>query len=348
MSRMAGQPATPPVQDPAGAPFLAADIGGTHARVGLVRSHPRDGQVTVLAYHKYRCAEHAGLDVILRDFLDRHAQSPVRHGALACAGYVIDGIVINDNLPWKVAIDAVRDRLGLVDLALINDFEAVAYATQYLDPDQAMPLTQPDTAAPAGAQVVVGPGTGLGSAVLLPGEHGPTVLATEAGQISLAAGSALEADILRVLADSGEHVSWEHALSGPGLGNLYRALCTLEGTTPTLPSPETITAAAIAGSDALAQRTLDVFCAMLGGFTGDMAMLYGASGGVWLAGGILPKFRHFLARSAFVERFLDKGRMRAFLERVPVRLMEHGQLGVIGAAGWYLDRAATHFGSSRT
>ncbi|HET7269409.1 MAG TPA: glucokinase, partial [Oleiagrimonas sp.] len=295
MSSTAGQPATPPGHDLAGAPFLAADIGGTHARVGLVHSQSGGGQVAVLAYHKYRCAEHAGLEAILRDFLDRHAQGPVRHGALACAGYAIDGIVINDNLPWKVAIDQVRDRLNLADLALINDFEAVAYATQYLDPASTMPLTRPGNATPVGPQVVVGPGTGLGSAVLLPGAHGPTVLATEAGQISLAAGNALEADILRVLADSGEHVSCEHALSGPGLSNLYRALCTLENATPTLPSPESITAAAVDGSDVLAQRTLDVFCAMLGGFAGDLAMLYGASGGVWLAGGILPKFRDFLA-----------------------------------------------------
>ncbi|HET6586184.1 MAG TPA: glucokinase, partial [Oleiagrimonas sp.] len=146
-----------------------------------------------------------------------------------------------------------------------------------------------------------------------------------------------EMDILRVLASTNEHVSCEHALSGPGLTNLYRALCTLEGATPAQDSPEAITHAANAGDDPLARKALEVFCAMLGSFAGDLAMLYGASGGVWLAGGILPKIRDFLACSTFVERFLDKGRMRAFLERVPVRLMEHGQLGVIGAAGWYLD-----------
>lgn len=337
MSQMAGKPAMPSVQALAGMPFLAADIGGTHARVGLVRGHQDRGQVSVLAYHKYTCADYTDLEAIVRDFLEHHAQGPVKRGALACAGYVIDGVVINDNLPWKVSIDALRRDLDLSDLVLINDFEAVAYATQYLDPTSAMPLTHPAHATPAGAQVVVGPGTGLGSAVLLPGQNHPTVLATEAGQIALAPGNALEADILRVLAQTGEHVSCENALSGPGLINLYRALCTLHGVTPNLDSPEAVTTTALAGDDAHARQTLEVFCAMLGSFAGDLTMLYGASGGVWLAGGILPQIRDFLLRSTFVERFLDKGRMRAFLERVPVRLMEHGQLGVIGAAGWYMD-----------
>jgi glucokinase len=323
----------------AAAPFLAADVGGTHARVGLVRADPGRGGVTVLAYHKYVCAEYPGLDAIIGEFIRGHGDEPVARCALACAGYVIDGAVINDNLPWKVSMPALRASLHLNELALLNDFEAVAWATQYLDPEDGMSLSPTAGAARAGAQVVVGPGTGLGSAVLLPLANGRRmVLATEAGQIALAPGTELETDILRVLARGGGYISCEHALSGPGLHNLYQALCTLQGATPRLGSPEAVTDAARREGDVLACQALDTFCAMMGSFCGDLAMLYGAAGGVWLAGGILPKIRDFLVRSAFLERFLDKGRMRAFLERVPVRLMEHGRLGVVGAAGWYLDR----------
>ncbi len=336
MREVARQP-VPPAYGSADKPLLAADIGGTHARLGLVCGSRRGQQVSVLAYHKYTCAEHAGLEGIVRDFLARHAHERVTRGALACAGYAIDGVVINDNLPWRVEVDALRQSLHLTDLALLNDFEAVAYATQYLEPTRGVALSSAAAPARKGPQVVVGPGTGLGSAVLLPGDDRPTVLATEAGQIALAPGNELEADVLRVLARTGEHVSYEHALSGPGLINVYQALCRLDGVTATLDSPEAVTEAARAADDPQARRALDVFCALLGSFTGDLAMLYGAAGGVWLAGGILPKIRDFLQRSSFIERFLDKGRMRAFLERVPVRLMEHGQLGVIGAAGWYLD-----------
>ena len=98
--------------------------------------------------------------------------------------------------------------------------------------------------------------------------------------------------------------------------------------------PGEITAAALDGSDALARESLDVFCGLLGSVVGDMALLYGVQG-VYLAGGILPHIREFLVRSDFVARFLNKGPMREALERVSVRLVEHGQLGVIGAASWY-------------
>lgn len=335
-----GQPASQPVVhavNAADAPFLAADVGGTHARIGLVRGSRGAGQVAVLAYRKYVCADWPGLAEILRDFLDNHVHAPVARCALACAGYPIDNVVINDNLPWRVDVAHLRDALNLAELVLINDFEAVAYATQYIDAGATTALTSAAQASQRGPLVVVGPGTGLGSAVLIPGQPQPTVLATEAGQISLAPGTVLERELLDVLAGQRSHVSYEHVLSGPGLLTLYNALCTLRGTPATLRAPTDITAAALGHDNDDARQTLQVFCGLLGSFVGDLAMLYGAGGGVYLAGGILPQIRNFLVRSSFVERFLDKGRMRAFLERVPVRLMEHGQLGVIGAAGWYLD-----------
>jgi glucokinase len=130
----------------------------------------------------------------------------------------------------------------------------------------------------------------------------------------------------------------EYALSGPGLMNLHAALCALRGGHNDYSSPGEITAAAISGSDPLARESLEVFCGLLGSAVGDMALLYGAQGGVYLAGGILPQIREFLIKSSFVERFLNKGPMRAALERIPVRLVEHGQLGVIGAANWYLGQ----------
>jgi glucokinase len=93
----------------------------------------------------------------------------------------------------------------------------------------------------------------------------------------------------------------------------------------------------LAGGDEAAVEALDVFCGLLGSFVGDLVLLYGARGGVFLAGGILPQIRELLLQSRFAERFFNKGVMRPYLEQIPVRLMEHGQLGVIGAAGLYLE-----------
>jgi glucokinase len=318
--------------------FLAADVGGTHARIGLVSPRP-DGRrpVTMLEYRRYACAEWPSLTAVLKDFVSQIGVGHVSHCAVASAGYVLDDAIVNDNLPWRVSIRDIRDSLGIDRLAVINDFEAVAYATQFLA--QADTAAVIETAAPRvdGPVLVMGPGTGLGSAVLLPGQPRATVLATEAGQIALAPGNEREIEILRLFARERAYVPFEHALSGPGLVNLYRAVCSLRQVPAALAQPAEVTAAAVAGSDAAAVEALDVFCGLLGSFVGDLVLLYGARGGVFLAGGILPQIRELLQRSHFAERFFNKGVMRPYLEQIPVRLMEHGQLGVIGAAGLYLD-----------
>ncbi len=339
------QPPAPHGAFDRGEPFLAADVGGTHARIGLVLGTPAGRQpVSVLHYQRYCCADWAGLGAVLRDFMAQlpaagHAAlaARVRRCVVACAGVVLDDAIVNENLPWPVAIGALREQLGLSQLEVINDFEAVAWATQFLDVDETLPVIETTQPAPRGPVLVMGPGTGLGSAVLLPRAGHAQVLPTEAGQIALAPGNEREIAILRVLARGRAYVSYEDALSGPGLLKLYHALCELRGSAVALMTPAEVTGAALAGHDATALETLEVFCGLLGSFTGDLAMLYGASGGVFLAGGILPQLHGFLRASRFAERYFNKGVMRAFLQKVPVRLIEHGQLGVIGAASWFLD-----------
>ncbi|WP_337244725.1 glucokinase family protein [Luteimonas sp. gir] len=319
--------------------FIAADVGGTHVRIGLVEAtgdaaHP----VRVLEYRKYACAAYPGLVEIVEDFLAALPGRRVDAGAIASAGYALgDGTVITANLPWPISLERIRTQLGFREFRLVNDFEAVAHAAAQVDPQDVVRLTGPDAAAP-GPMLIVGPGTGLGAAVRIPTAHGPVVLATEAGQAALTTGHAGEQALLRELQRGRSHVPIEHALSGPGLLNLYRAVCALQGVTPVHTAPGEVTAAAIAGDDAQARAALDAFCGLLGSTIGDMALLYGAHGGIYLAGGILPQIRDYLMGSDFVARFLDKAPMREALERIPVNLVEHGQLGVIGAASWYLDR----------
>ena len=320
-------------------PFIAADVGGTHVRIGLVQAGDEAGTpLQVLAYSKFRCADYAGLADILREFiagLSGVRAAPVRVAVIASAGYPLaDGTVITANLPWRLSPVEIRDSLGLDAVHLANDFEAVAHAVAHLGASEVLQLAGPERTA-SGPLLVLGPGTGLGAAVWIPTATRPVVLATEAGQAALAVGTELEMSLLRQMLGQRSHVPAEHALSGPGLMNLYNALCALRGVTPVFARPGEVTAAALDGSDALARESLEVFCGLLGSTVGDMALLYGVQG-VYLAGGILPHIREFLVRSDFVARFLNKGPMREALERVSVRLVEHGQLGVIGAASWYL------------
>ncbi|HET8898840.1 MAG TPA: glucokinase [Rhodanobacteraceae bacterium] len=317
--------------------FVAADVGGTHARVALASA--RAGQAVELsAYHKYNCSEWPDLAAILSDFIEREARQSVSRCALAIAGYLIDDRVVNENLVWPVTLGGLRARLKLDDVALVNDFAALAYAIEGLGSKAGITLGDAVDGDPRGPRVVLGPGTGLGAALILPQASSPLVLATEAGQAALAPRTALEREILGVMAAGDRHVSTESALSGPGIVNLYNAVVSLRGGKPQYSTPSEVVTAALGGTDPLAQQALDTFAGLLGSFAGDLALIYGASGGVALAGGVLGHLHDYLPRSAFVERFLDKGRMRAFLERVPVRLLDHGRLGVLGAAGWYLDQ----------
>lgn len=320
---------------PIPAPFLAADVGGTHVRVGLVTASPE----APTHYRKFACADFPGLAAILEAYLaELPAPALVRRGVIACAGHPLkDGSLLSVNLPWPVAPARIREQLGFEDLRLVNDFEAVAHAVASADAHSLLRLSGPERA-PVGPTLVVGPGTGLGAAVRIPSRGGAVVLATEAGQASLTVSTEAEMAVLREFLRERRHVSIEHALSGPGLVRLHDALARVRGTRPTHSTPDAITAAAQAGDDPLARDTLELFCGLLGSAVGDMALLYGAHGGVALAGGILPQIRDFLLHSSFVQRFLDKGPMREALLRIPVTLVEHGQLGVIGAAGWYLDQ----------
>jgi glucokinase len=319
-------------------PFLAADVGGTHARVGLLQAVPGEARgLQVLAYRKFACADFPGLAQLLQAFIDSDVGTPVRHCVLACAGHVMGEEVLSDNCAWPIRLPQLRQALGLDDIAALNDFEALGYALdRHLDCDGRL-LCGPDVQ-PEGPTLVVGPGTGLGAAVCLHGAAGGGVLTTEAGQMDFAPNSMSEREVLAYLAPRGGYVAYERIVSGPGLLTLYTALCALHRKPRRLATPEAVTAAAATGSDTQAVEAMEIFCASLGSFVGSLTMAFMAVGGVYLAGGFLHSMFGLLERSTFAERFLHGRSARPLLSKIPVRVMEHRRQGVLGAAMWYLGR----------
>jgi len=341
-SKVAGMRA---VREGAQRTLLAADVGGTNARLGFLafdaQAAQSDAALSVLAYQVYPCRDYADLASIVRRFCNEHAIKP-RRFALACAGYLHDGRVLNSNLQWPIEPAALKRELGMDDVSVLNDLVAQAHAMPHLQASSVTLLHAPAPSrnAAAGPVVVIAPGTGLGVAVRLPGSPSQ-VLPTEAGHIQLAARTPREQQLLAELAPAGTHLPYDHALSGPGLLRMYQALCRIEHQAIRLHSPAEVVAAAMENADPVAVETLQLFCGWLGSFTGDMAMLYGATGGIYLAGGFLAHMIAVLEASEFVARFLDKGVMRPFLQTVPVHVVDHAQLGVIGAASWLHEHAAT-------
>ncbi|HEY0503837.1 MAG TPA: glucokinase [Lysobacter sp.] len=331
-----------PLESPAGRhgsqPFIAADVGGTHARLGLVQVRT-GGKVDVLEYRRYACAEFATLAAIIDDFAAATSADRT-HAVVAIAGRLEGDTLINSNLPWAVSVERTRREAGIAYLALLNDFEAVACAMPYIDV-AAMTRVCGPLQAGEGPALVLGPGTGFGASLCLPRtvQHGVPlrVLASEAGHASLAVGNERELALLQRLLKRWTHVDNERVLSGPGLVNTYNALCEIDGVPALLGTPEAIAAAAQAGTDAHAAETLHLFCALLGSLAGDLAVTFGADA-VYLAGGIPAQIRPFLLDSDFAMRFRNKGVLGEVLARVPVWLVDHGQLGLVGAAAWYYER----------
>lgn len=311
---------------------LVADIGGTHARLGLVTS----GELRPRLVRHFDLADHAGVDRAVAAFLASVAR---QHGwqtlpgraciAVACA---VDGDVVRlTNGPWSIERRALVKQLGGAPVELVNDFAAVGHALGALDAGDWYPVAggSPDPARPV---VALGPGTGLGVCTVVPSKSGPVVVDGEGGHVDFAPVTRREADVLRVLAERFEHVSIERVLSGDGLVNLYRALAVLEGLRPTLSGPTDVSAAARVGSDPIAVEALAIFLGVLGSVAGNLALTFGARGGVYIAGGIVPQLLDLVAGSPLRARFEAKGRFRDYLASIPLRIVTLADPGLVGAA----------------
>ncbi|MFC3609620.1 glucokinase [Stutzerimonas tarimensis] len=305
---------------------LVGDIGGTNARLALWR----DSQLS--AVRVLPTVDYATPADAIRTYLAGLNQ-PVEaldSVCLACAGPVQDDEFRFTNNHWRISRRAFSAELGLRHLQLVNDFAAMALGMTRLDLADRVVVAQGE-ADPDSPCLVIGPGTGLGVAGLLPLKGGGwRALPGEGGHVCVPVGSAREAALWQYLSQQVDHVEAESVLSGRGLLTLYRACCSLDGVEPVLQSPAEITGAALAG-DAYAAGVLEQFCAWLGRIVGDNVLTLGARGGVYIVGGVIPRFVDFFLASGFLDAFRDKGRMSRFLEAVPVWLVTADYPGLTGA-----------------
>ena len=233
------------------------------------------------------------------------------------------------NNPWVVDAAELRARFGLTRVHIINDFEALAWSLPHLTRDDIGKIggREPAVEAP---MVVLGPGTGLGVAAYVPREKGALVFHSEGGHATMPSGSLREDAIIEILRQRFGHVSAERVLSGHGLENLYRAIASIESLSVPERTAAEITQAALEGSCVASRAALDTFCAMLGDVTGNFALSFGARGGAFIAGGIVSHIRDYLPRSQFRARFDAKGRMRRYVEPIPIYLILHDDPAFIG------------------
>lgn len=299
---------------------LLADIGGTNARFAVFDGQARSPLVTV------GLDDVAGIAEAIEGFLAGKPRP--RAAVLAVAGPVEDNAVRLTNRGWLVDGAALAARLGISKVTVVNDFAAISWSLPRLAGADLHPLGGGTGGVPGAPLAVLGPGTGLGVGAFLPPDR---VLVTEGGHASLAAHDGREAAVVEWLRARHGHVSAERLVSGQGIENIHAALAALDGRAEAAPlAAAEITARALAGEDPRCAEALAMFCALLGSLAGDLALLYGARGGVYVAGGIAPRFPAYLAASAFRARFEAKGRFAAWLAPVPTWLVLRPDAAMLG------------------
>lgn len=316
--------------DAPGFPRLLADIGGTNVRFG---SQFAPG-APVVHVRSYPCAHFETPWDAISHHLWREGLAQPRAAAMGIATPVTGDHVGMTNHDWTFSIKALQHSLHLDQLLVLNDFSALALALPAL-PDHALRKLGGGHVVNGAPKALVGPGTGLGVASLvpIPGSREMIAVAGEGGHVTLGANEPEQVAVLQVLQQRFGHVSAERALSGPGLENLYQALARVRGVeAPPRAAPD-ISAAAMERGEPLCHGALSLFCGLLGQVAGNVALTVGARGGLYIGGGIVPRLGDWFDRSDFRASFEAKGRFTSYLRAIPCFVLKaNAEAALLGAS----------------
>ncbi len=333
--------------------YLAGDIGGTKTRLALIEVSGTQAQI--VHENSYRSRDYATFEELLEDFLSRtkcflspHSSSPksecgqiqIHHGAFGIAGPIQGKLVKTTNLPWRIDADELQHRFGIPRCTLLNDLEATAYGLPALGENDLFTL-QAGAANASGNIAVIAAGTGLGEAGLFWDGHCHRPFATEGGHASFSPGNELEMALLSHLQKQYRHISWERVVSGMGLLSMheflrkYRNVEAPQWLVEAMRNSDAAAAiakAALSGRDAICVETMNWFAHLYGSEAGNLALKLMSRGGLYLGGGIAPKILPMLQNGAFLDAFLNKGRMRRLLETIPVKVILNDRAALFGPA----------------
>ena len=310
---------------------LVADIGATSSRFGL-GSQDGMAQHTEFATADFTCATD-----LLAAATDALAADTVDSACLAVAGPALQGratVTKHPGLQFDAA--QLQDVLGC-PVQVVNDFHALAMMAPVAEPVRQLggstggDVDGGDNAGGDGVKAVIGPGSGLGMAGLIPEQGGWRPVASEGGHADLAPGSPLEQELLGVLQRQHGHVCWETVVSGPGLARLHQAVAELWGTPAEALSPARISALGMTVEDPLCHQTLEIFFGLLGSAAGNLALTFCATGGLYIGGGIIPQLADFATSSPLRRRFDERGELSGYVEPIPIYLILDPLSGLKGA-----------------
>ena len=305
---------------------VIADVGGTNIRLAVL-----DITTTEISkVREYPCAQFITLEAAIAQYFTT-LQDPVINVCIGIACPVENDLVTMTNLNWQFSKKEFKHKFSLKTLHVINDYTAISFAVPFVPDNQKIKIGGGE-AVTDGVKAIFGPGTGLGVSHLIKQGEKWVSLDGEGGHTSFAPNTSQQADVLLLLQAQFGHVSAERLLSGQGLVNIYHALCRLAGKQPEFFEAADITKAALNNECELATQTLTLFCQAMGGFAGNLALSLDCKGGVYIAGGIVPRFVEFFKNSEFRTFFEAKGRFKDYLQTIPTYLITHENPGLLGAS----------------
>ena len=321
--------------------ILAGDVGGTKTRLALFDAERGSGRLRGHAERTYPSRDHRNLEEIVARF-QREAPAAIERASFGVAGPVRDGVCVTTNLPWIVEAAKLAALLGLPRCGLLNDLEANAWGLGELGDEDTATL-QAGTAGNRGNSAIIAAGTGLGEAGLFFDGRRHVPFATEGGHADFAPRSTIEDELLSHLRARYDRVSWERVVSGPGLVAIHDFLAARSGATVVAESggdraPE-ISRAALEGTSRVASGALDLFVSCYGAEAGNLALKMMATAGLFVGGGIAPRIIERIRSGAFMQAFLDKGRMRPLLESMKVQVVLNDRTALFGAARHAMESA---------
>lgn len=326
--------------------ILAGDIGATRTRLAAFETEGHRLQCVV--EKTYMSQEHAGLPEILTQFI-RTEGIPVHSACLGVAGPVRGGRSKISNFPWVIDSRELAKQLKLGFVGLLNDLEAYAYGIDALESKDFITLSEGSEDA-EGNRAVISARTGLGVAGLYWDGFRHHPFACEGGHADFAPRNELQMELLAYLQKKYGRISCERILSGPGIRNIYEFLRDAhkadepawlrDQINAAHDVPALISKLALEGKAAICDQTLSLFVSVFGAETGNCALRYMTTGGIFIGGIIAAKIVKRMQDPVFMESFLDKGRMEALLKDMPVKIILNDDCGLIGAARYTLVQKA--------
>lgn len=317
--------------------ILAGDVGGTKCNLALFSE--RGGNLTPVFKQRFASKEFPRFELIVKEFSRQAAVHLSSNGILA-AGFGVAGPVMNNrvratNLPWIVDAETLSRELHVPQIVLLNDLGATGHSIEHLAPEEFCVLN-PGKPEPGGTRALIAAGTGLGQSFLVWDGQRYRVAPSEGGHSDFAPRTDQEIELLRYMRRRYPQVSWELILSGRGFRTIHEFLAPdvrhLSFDDPDAdPAPE-ITRLGLAKTCRTCVETLDLWTAMYGSETGNLALKVLALGGVYVAGGIAVKILEKIKEGAFFRAFKDKESFERLLSNIPVSVVLNESAPLLGAA----------------